>query len=73
MLTEPLIGFCRTGYVWGACIERNLATLLDPFVSTCVTSSMAAACDKCTAVQHMLNGEVDVISLTAAGDLDTIS
>ena len=73
MLTEPLLGFCRTGYVWGACVERNLAILLDKLVSTCVTSSMAAACDKCTAVQHMLNGEVDVISFTVAGDLDTIS
>lgn len=73
MRTEPFGGFGTAGNVRVASIKCNFATRLDPFVSTCVRSSMAAASDKLTAVQDMLNREVDVISLSVAGDLDTIS
>lgn len=73
MLTEPFGGFGTAGNIRVASIKCYFPIRLDPLVSTCVTSSMAAASDKLTTVQQMLNGKVDVISLSVAGDLDTIS
>jgi hypothetical protein len=68
----PFRGFVTAGNVGLAGVIRNFAIHLDELVSTSVASSMTTTSGTCTAIQYMLDGEIDVISFTVSGDLDTI-
>ena len=73
LVTESFRTFRRASQVGIASIVGDIANVLDELVSTGVVSTMARSGIFRSTVQNELDAEVDVITLSLASNLDTVS
>lgn len=72
VLTKALGGFGRTGNIRITRVVRNKSRFLDKLKDSRVIPSVARTCHFSTAVQNVLDGQVNVFSLSFSSNLDAI-
>jgi hypothetical protein len=73
VLTDSLCRFHRARNIGLASVVGNISSGLNELIRRRMVSSVTTSCHFRSAVQDVLNREVNVVALTLASNLDTIS